>query len=181
VAATVHSAEGLNEMGTTAASARAYCSNNWPLQVRRFNFFLYSDWDTQSLFGVRQSGRDGAQPRLMEKCSYCVQRINRVRSTPIKADRPIQDGEIVTACMQACPAQAIVFGDLNDPASRVSKLKRQPRDYGLLSELDTRPRTTYLAPACAIQSGDREKLMAVNGRDDMNMNEETARKKLVDA
>ena len=152
VAATVHSAEGLNEMVYNRCVGTRYCSNNCPYKVRGFNFFLCADWDTQSLFGkcgIRTSACAGRG--VMEKCSYCVQRINSAKIESEKQDRPLADGDIVTACQQACPAEAIIFGDLNDPNSRVAKLKRQRRDYSLLEELNTRPRHHLSGPVCGIR------------------------------
>jgi molybdopterin-containing oxidoreductase family iron-sulfur binding subunit len=113
--------------------------------VRRFNFLLYQDWDTPQFKLQRNPDVSVRSRGVMEKCTYCVQRINRARITAEKENRKVKDGEIVTACQQACPTQAIVFGDLNDPASRVVAQKADPRNYGLLEELGTRPRTTYLA------------------------------------
>jgi molybdopterin-containing oxidoreductase family iron-sulfur binding subunit len=145
VAATAHSAEGLNDMVYNRCVGTRYCSNNCPYKVRRFNFLQFADYDAPTLKLMRNPAVTVRSRGVMEKCTYCVQRITEARIGADKEDRPLGDGEVVTACQAACPAEAIAFGDLNDPQSQVSKWKALETHYVLLEGLNTRPRTTYLA------------------------------------
>jgi Fe-S-cluster-containing dehydrogenase component len=172
VAATVHSHEGLNQMIYNRCVGTRYCSNNCPYKVRKFNYLNYSD--NQPMFSEASrmivAGKEIPGPvntpkakgmellkmvnnpdvtvrgrGIMEKCTYCVQRINDARIEAKKAGREVKDGDIVTACQQACPTNTIVFGNVDDKESAVHRLREDPRAYLLLEELQTRPRTSYLA------------------------------------
>jgi molybdopterin-containing oxidoreductase family iron-sulfur binding subunit len=146
VAATTHSEEGINEMTYNRCIGTRYCSNNCPYKVRRFNFYDYNkDKHLPVLTLLANPNVTVRQRGVMEKCNYCIQRVNRARIAAEKENRRVRDGEVVTACQQACPTEALVFGDLNDPTSRAAKLRKDPLEYPLLAELNTRPRTTYLA------------------------------------
>lgn len=145
VEATVHSSEGLNDMVYNRCVGTRYCSNNCPYKVRRFNFLQYSDYATESLKLLHNPEVTVRTRGVMEKCTYCVQRISGARITAEKEGRKVQDGEILTACQAVCPTKAIVFGDLNDRRSTVAKWASSSLDYALLGELNTQPRTTYLA------------------------------------
>jgi Fe-S-cluster-containing dehydrogenase component len=151
VAASIHDSEGLNLQVYNRCIGTRFCQSNCPYKVRRFNFFGYADGDEYKGFAepivkavfnpdVTVRGRG-----VMEKCTYCVQRISRARRAAEKEHRSIRDGEVITACQAACPTRAIAFGDLSDPTSRVNALRHEPHAYALLGHLGTRPRTTYLA------------------------------------
>jgi MoCo/4Fe-4S cofactor protein with predicted Tat translocation signal len=145
VEATTHSVEGINEMTYNRCVGTKYCSNNCPYKVRRFNFLQYSEQDDVGLSMMKNPDVTVRARGVMEKCNYCVQRVNEARVQAEKENRPIRDGEFTTACAQACPTRAIVFGDLQDKKSELYAVKAEPHNYGLLTELNTFPRTTYLA------------------------------------
>ena len=145
VGATVHTPEGLNTMVYNRCVGTRYCSNNCPYKVRRFNYLLYSDFETDSLKLMRNPDVSVRSRGVMEKCSYCVQRINAAKIEADKENREIRDGEVVTACQQACPASVITFGNLNDKNSKVAKINQDKRIYQVLADQNTRPRTRYVA------------------------------------
>jgi molybdopterin-containing oxidoreductase family iron-sulfur binding subunit len=145
VGATVHDSEGLNVQVYNRCVGTRFCSNNCPYKVRRFNFLQYSDLTGETLKAQRNPEVSVRNRGVMEKCTYCIQRIERAHIAADRENRAIADGEVVTACQAACPTQAIRFGNLRDPGSAVSRARASSRNYDLLEELNTRPHTSYLA------------------------------------
>ncbi len=153
VEASVHDTEGINVQVYNRCVGTRFCSNNCPYKVRRFNFLKYNR-DEPSLDAQRNPEVTVRSRGVMEKCNYCLQRVVRARIVAHREDRTLHDGEVVTACQAVCPTQAIAFGDLNDASSRVRARKASPRNYALLEELNTRPRTTYLMKVVNPNEGD---------------------------
>ncbi len=145
VDATVHDSEGLNVQVYNRCVGTRFCSNNCPYKVRRFNFLQYVDKTADTLKAQRNPEVTVRRRGVMEKCTYCIQRIETAHIEADKDSRRIRDGEVLTACQAACPTQAIRFGDIADPHSQVAKAKQSPRNYVMLGDLNTRPRTSYLA------------------------------------
>jgi molybdopterin-containing oxidoreductase family iron-sulfur binding subunit len=145
VGATVHDSQGLNLQVYNRCVGTRFCSNNCPYKVRRFNFLQYSNQSDEKLAALANPEVTVRERGVMEKCTYCIQRIQRARIQAEQLGRPVRDGEVVTACQAVCPTQAISFGNLNDRTAQVNEFKASPRNYSLLAELNTRPRTTYLA------------------------------------
>jgi molybdopterin-containing oxidoreductase family iron-sulfur binding subunit len=145
VNATVHGPEGLNQMIYNRCVGTRTCASYCPYKVRRFNWFHYAELEGRARIPQRNPDVTVRARGVMEKCTYCVQRISAARIEAKKEGRSIRDGEVVTACQQACPTRAITFGNLNDPDSAVTRAVQSPRNYALLAELNTRPRTTYQA------------------------------------
>jgi molybdopterin-containing oxidoreductase family iron-sulfur binding subunit len=145
VNATNHSPEGLNQMAYNRCVGTRYCANNCPYKVRRFNFEEYTA-DRREPETLAHNPEVSVRPRgVMEKCTFCVQRIEDGKMRAKSEDRPLRDGDVVPACAAACPTEAIVFGDLLDPGSRVSRLARSGRSYKVLEELGVKPAVSYLA------------------------------------
>jgi molybdopterin-containing oxidoreductase family iron-sulfur binding subunit len=144
VAATVHSSDGMNQMIYNRCIGTRYCSNNCPYKVRRFNYYNWSKTLPTTTQMAQNPNVTVRSRGVMEKCSYCIQRIRQVNKQVNVEERTIEEGEILTACQQACPAKAITFGNLMDPESAVSIAKQSDRRYELLAELNVKPRTSYL-------------------------------------